>query len=217
MARLFVGLAFWCCLSAAAHAAAPPGGSLRLPPEVSKEIRESSRQWERAKSTARLEDTASALPIGARAATQMRAVLGDHPYVANMLARLADWAEDAGQWDRAIGWHQEVLRLRTKLYPAEDWRTVNARLDLADARRKKAWTPGQHRQQREIERLREEGIRLSNEGDYDQGLKCLRSALELTEKLYGKRHREVVQRLSNLGGVLRDRADFAPVEELLLR
>ncbi len=66
-------------------------------------------------------------------------------------------------------------------------------------------------------KLRDESLRLSGEGKFDDALLPAERAVITLEKIFGANHQKVVPALSNLASVYHSKGDYAKVEQLDLR
>ena len=117
------------------------------------------------------------------------------------LGTLANAALANGQVDPARQSRQEILELVSSLYGVDDWRTIDARLALADLDTRLRLDGDQRQVLADIEQLEHDIQRLIANKDLAQVIVLAQQQLAALRKLFGDQHRRVAEgfnRLANL-------------------
>ncbi|MBY0233142.1 MAG: CHAT domain-containing protein, partial [Gemmataceae bacterium] len=114
-----------------------------------------------------------------------------------------------GQWKEAIENRREALAIARRLLGEADWRTIDARLDLADAERQPLLTDAQRKRIAEGEALASAARALFEKGDARSALAPAAQALELMRSVLGERHPKTLIALGNLGALKKLAGDLA--------
>ena len=126
------------------------------------------------------------------------------------LNQLAELHEEREDWPAAKKHREEVLRIQTKRFGEQDWRTGDAQRALSRWRR--CWRRVDRRgaaELKEARRLHDEARRLHGKGQYREAADLCRKALAIRKKVLGPEHPDTAVSLNNLGLLLLARRDYA--------
>jgi CHAT domain-containing protein/tetratricopeptide (TPR) repeat protein len=132
-------------------------------------------------------------------------VLGPWHRDAEDTAKAIAWRRKAlGQWDKEAECRRMILEMRRRLDGEGHWKTVDARLGLAEALAQQKRTPAQRDALARARRLNAEGVALHLKGRLPDALPLLREALKANEAVLGTTHPDYATSLNNLAGLLHD-------------
>ncbi|MBY0232866.1 MAG: tetratricopeptide repeat protein [Gemmataceae bacterium] len=112
-----------------------------------------------------------------------------------------------GEWEKEAECHRIVIEARRRLDGEGHWRTVDARLALAEALAQAKRTPKQREALVRTQELNGSAVALYKEARFKEALPLLHEALKLAEETLGKRHPLYAMSLNNLAMLLRDMGD----------
>jgi CHAT domain-containing protein/Tfp pilus assembly protein PilF len=184
-------------LPALVDAAAPPA---RLTPQQSKLLAQRDQLQQQANILLRAGQTDDAIAAMKKALALERRVLGElSGNGLTWLAWLARLQEQREQFEDTIASRREMLTLRRQRHGADDWRVVDARLALEDARLLARLSADQRRRVRQAEGWNRLVFRLWQQGKSKQALPLAEKALATRREILGEKHRDTAQSWFNLG------------------
>jgi tetratricopeptide (TPR) repeat protein/CHAT domain-containing protein len=137
--------------------------------------------------------------------------------VADWLAWIAEQSRQVGADEQAISSAERAYRLRLRLYPAGDWRIVDARLNLEEARNQAKRDEPTRRELRRAGQRNGQVFRLWQQGKSKEALPLAREALDIRHKILGEKHPETAQSLFNLGAQYQALHQLRQAEDCYLR
>lgn len=178
-------------------------------------LQERNRLWNEAK---KLRNDGK-LKEAATAAEQMVAIERElfgkvHKEVAFSLDWLADVYEALEDFDAARNARQQRLDVVLELHGQDDWRAIDARLELADVDRMDALEPAEREQLRQVELLERKRASLTNKGKHLQALLAAKKIVDLRRSLFGSEHAGYAKSLNDLGTLYDDLGWRARAEPL---
>jgi CHAT domain-containing protein/tetratricopeptide (TPR) repeat protein len=180
-----------------ADAAAPPA---RLTPDQSLLQAKRDRLLQRATNLFRDGQVDQAVSTTRKALALERGELGGlSAYGRGWLAWLAPLQEERGQFAEAITSRQELLTWMQQRHSADDWRVVDARLDLEDARVLARLPETQSRRLRQALAWNAQVFRLWQQGRSKEALPLAQKVLAVRRENLGKKHRLTALSWLNLG------------------
>jgi CHAT domain-containing protein/tetratricopeptide (TPR) repeat protein len=190
------------CLPSLLFAAAPPLGPER--PLTAQERQEVQRamervfaQWQEAE---RLGQRQEALAKGKEVLAFQERLHGPwHERVERWCSGLAARLSALGEYEQAVLYREKALVVRLKLSGQGDWRVLDSRLDLEEARQQAKRDEATRQQLLRAERLNGQVFRLWQQGRSKEALPLAEEALAIRRKVLGDRHRLTALSLLNLG------------------
>jgi hypothetical protein len=181
---------------APARGAAPPG---RLTAAQQRRLGEAELAFRQAHALLGQGDAAGFIEQGQRALAQERAVLGTTPHRRlPWLRGMARALEAGAQFPTAERLRLEAVEVLRGVYGADDWRSIDARLDLEDCRLLARLAPVARQKALQANSLNRQVIQRWQQGQSASALPLARQALTLSREAFGPRHRITAQSLHNL-------------------
>jgi tetratricopeptide (TPR) repeat protein/CHAT domain-containing protein len=201
-------------------AAAPPLGPDR--PLTALERRVLVEQHQRAFSRYQTETKAGRLQEPIEAAKEVVA-LKEQLFGARS-ENIAEWLEWIAWQSRAVGADEQATayatrayRLRLRLHPGGDWRIVDARWLLEEARNHARRDEATRRQLQKAAQRNGQVFRLYQQGKSKEALPLAQEALTIRCKLLGEKHLDTVLSLFNLGAQYHALSQLRQAEDCYLR
>ena len=120
--------------------------------------------------------------------------------------------------DRVRGLERELDDLARRVLDGEGhWRSVDARLELAEALVQPRRTPQEREALLQADRLSKQGMSLCGKGGFAKALPLFQQALSLREEVLGKCHPAYATSLNNLPALYRSMGEYAKAEPLYLQ
>lgn len=208
-------LASW---TSARHAVAQPAGdSPAGKPAISEERLQLEREVRQLDAEGKLNE---AIELSQRIVAHDEATLGRrHAVTGAGYAGLAFRLEKAGRFEEAIAARTARLEIVKQVYGDNDWRAVDAGLEIANLRQLSGLTSAQREELAAADQQDALGGKLYAEGKYADALKAARGCLEIRRRLLGDQHLGTANSLSNMRILLSGTGDYAaaqPYEEQAL-
>jgi CHAT domain-containing protein/Tfp pilus assembly protein PilF len=118
---------------------------------------------------------------------------------ARALEWLARHSQEIGADEEAIRYWGRVYRVKQQLHPPGDWRIVDARWELEDARHHAQRDRAARQQLQRAENLNEQALGLRERGRSKEALPLAVEALALRRKILGEKHPDVAESANVLG------------------
>jgi tetratricopeptide (TPR) repeat protein len=115
------------------------------------------------------------------------------------LSWLARWHQDREQFARAVASRRELLALRKQWYGEDDWRIVDARLDLEDVRVVAALPAAQRQRLAQADDWGRQALALWQQHKPAEALPLLEKVLAVRREVLGEKHRDTAASWFNLG------------------
>ncbi len=136
-------------------------------------------------------------------------VFGDlHDDVIASLNQLTGLHDEREDWPAAKKHWEVVLRIQTKRYGEQDWRSGDARRALADGERLAGMTINDRRDLKGAKQLNHDMKRLFDKGKYREAADLCRKALPIWKNVQGPGHPETATNLNNLAVLLMVQGDY---------
>jgi CHAT domain-containing protein/tetratricopeptide (TPR) repeat protein len=192
-----MALVLLAALAGLAAGAAPPA---RFTPQQTRLWAQRNRLLQRANALFLDGKTDEAISLTRKALALERGILGGLSSDGlDWLEGLARLQEHGEHFEDTIATRQEVLTLRRQRYGADDWRVVDARLDLEDARLLARLSLAQRRRLHQATAWNTQVFRLWQQGKSKKALPLARKALSERREILGEKHRLTAQTWFNLG------------------
>jgi CHAT domain-containing protein/tetratricopeptide (TPR) repeat protein len=117
---------------------------------------------------------------------------------AQWLEWIARKSQEVGADEQAIRHAERALRVRQRLHPEGDWRVVDARLSLEEARNHAKRDQAARQELQRATNLNNQVFRLWQQKRSKEALPLAREALAIRRKILGEKHRDYAQSLFNL-------------------
>ncbi len=138
-----------------------------------------------------------------------RQILGEtSDAVAGSLELIESFQEQRNDWNAAIATRREILSLREKKFGSENWRTVDARTELAITEQLAKMGAEDRARIAEAEKLDREGVSLIGSGRLRDSVPTLEKALSIRRALQGDRHAATIATMGNLSIALRLQGEY---------
>lgn len=157
------------------------------------------KHWVDAWIAANAGQLANAVAAGEKGAALIREVYGAGVQPVVGLEFLATWYTEQEDWPAFRRTGEEIVTRLSAAYGIQDWRTVDARLDLAETNQLAALTGDERMALRACTEAQTLGGELHRKGQTAEALKTFDDALKERERILGKRHRGHIRGLVDQG------------------
>jgi tetratricopeptide (TPR) repeat protein len=131
--------------------------------------------------------------------------------------RLSDWHQTRGEWVLEAKYRRMVTEARRMLYGEGHYRTVDARLELAEALAQAKRTPAQRAALARALGLHQQVVALVRQGQAAKAIPLYEQALAIFKKVLGEKHPEYARSLNNLAMLYKSMGDHKAALPLLKR
>jgi CHAT domain-containing protein len=202
-------------MAGAAFGAAPPA---RFTPEQWRTLLWRSRLWKAAEKSfkeGRHQEDIALIRMILEINLQ---VLGPwHRHTERTLSSLGNAHQDIGEWASEATCRRAVVEARRRLDGEGHWRTVDARLDVAEALMNARHTPAQRDAARRARELAREATALFYKGESAKALPLSEEVVALRKEVLGEKHHGYAAALMNLGIVRQDTGGDKEAAALMAR
>lgn len=199
-------------------AQAPPDVSQVLAMQRAGRLIERNRLWDQAaqlRAAGKLDDALQKL---SRHNTVQRELFGDKTIgEAEALEQIALNERDRQHWPAARTAAAEALAIREKVHGPDEWRTLDARIFLADIERWSKLTDKDRAALRQTEEATARIGSLLQAAKFAEGIAIARQAIETQERVLGPDHPDISTSLNDLGYFYQEQGNYAAAEPLYQR
>jgi CHAT domain-containing protein/Tfp pilus assembly protein PilF len=173
-------------LAGMALGAAPPA---RFTPEQVKLLRERTVLWKAGLKAWKAGKQAEAITaLEQSLATNVRVCGLLDRITAIIIDRLSNWHQTRGEWAQEVKYRRMGIEARRMLYGEGHYRTVDARLELADALAQAKRTPAQRAALARARGLNQQAGSLYDKGQTAKAIPLARQALSIRKEALGEKH-----------------------------
>jgi CHAT domain-containing protein/Tfp pilus assembly protein PilF len=185
--------------------AAPPA---RLTPEQVKLLRQRNALWNAGLQAWKAGKQGEAIAALEKVLRIERDTLGPwHRDTETTADRLGDWHRARGKWEQEANYRCVVIEARRMLYGKGHYRTVDARLELAEALAQAKRTPAQRAALDLARGLNGQVVALYRKGQAAKAISLARQALSIRKDVLGERHPHYANSLNILAFLYENMGD----------
>jgi tetratricopeptide (TPR) repeat protein len=131
-----------------------------------------------------------------------------HRQVETSAEQLGNSYRTQGKWEQEAKCRRVVIEARRALLGTDHWRTVDARLELAEALAQQKRTPAQRAALVRALTLNAQALVLHRQGQSAKALGPAKEALAIRKEVLGEKHRDHAQSLNNLALLYKNMGDY---------